>query len=184
MDILDAYIHDFLNLSGTALVGKVVSIFALILQVYALACPVEKTTKTLASVSSIGWSLSFFIAGSVTASFMAALSAFRQAVSSQLVQAKKTTKVWWSTFFFLIGWVVGFLTYKDTWSLLPVLAGTCSIFAYFYCSNLVMRWMLVFSGQLWLLTHWKAGVYEGVVSVLLSTIAALIGIYRVGRLAS
>lgn len=181
MPVLNAYFQGFLGLQGPALAGKIISVLALFLQVYALACPREKTTKNLASIASLGWAASFFIAGANSAAFMASLSSFRQAVSARLIQAQHKTKVKWSIFFFSIGWLVGFVTYKDLWSLVPVLAGTCSVYAYFYCSNLAMRWMLVFSGQLWLLTYWNAGIYEGILSVALSTVAALVGIYRLSK---
>lgn len=178
---MNAYFLELFSLSGLPLAGKIISIFALFIQVYALACPVEKTTKTLASIASLGWASSFFIAGAHSAAFMASLSSFRQAVSSRLIGAQLKTKVYWSILFFSVGWIIGVATYQNIWSVVPVVAGTVSVYAYFYSSNLVMRWLLVFSGQLWLITYWNAGIKEGVISVILSTCAALLGIYRVGK---
>lgn len=158
---------------------RVVSLAALLVQVYSLACPVEKTTKKLASVASFGWSISFWLSGALTAAVMALLSGTRQAVSARLVGAPATVLRKWAVLFASLTLFAGVTTYQGWESLLPIFAGLLSVYAYFFASNLQMRYLLLLSAQLWLLTYWTAGMPEGVLSVILSTGAALVGISRV-----
>lgn len=158
---------------------RIVSIAALFVQVYSLACPVEKTTKKLASVASFGWSISFWLSGAFTAAVMALLSGTRQAVSARLVGASTPVLRKWAVVFASLTLLAGATTYQGWESLLPTGAGLLSVYAYFFASNLHMRYLLLLSAQLWLLTYWTAGMPEGVLSVILSTGAALVGIARV-----
>lgn len=182
LDVLSPYINEFHTLSGFGIVGKLLAIFALLIQVYALVSPVEKTTKMMASLSSIAWAGAFLISGAMTAALMAVLSSVRQAVASQVIGSPKIERIKFAVFFIGMSALIGFGTYANVYSLVPIAAGVFSTYAYFFASNKAMRWILIFSGQLWLVTHWHAGIEEGVVSSVISSLASLVGLYRLSRL--
>lgn len=176
------YFEEFRSLTGWFLFGKYLAVFALVIQVYALISPIEKTTKSMASISSISWAGAFLISGSFSAAAMALLSSIRQGISAYLVGSGPRAKIVFATIFITVSCLIGALTYENFYSLLPVAAGVISTYAYFFASNKNMRWILLLSAQLWLVTHWQAGIEEGVLSVVLSSSASLIGLYRVGQL--
>jgi hypothetical protein len=136
----------------------------------------RKTILKLSVLSSLLWSLHFFLLGAITGSAMNISGAAQNCAFISIPERKRT---WlFPTFFIIVFVIADILTWQGLISLLP-LGGTVSgTFSFWQRNTKLLRFIALISPPLWFIYNFISHSYAGMFTEVGLLISTLIGIYR------
>lgn len=105
----------------------------------------DDALRRRAAIGSLLWCAHFGLLGSATASAIAGLVGVRQFVSGWLLQQSRPVQANAALIFVALFSSLTYVTWHDTWSLLPWIAAVNATIAFIFMSGVVLRRQLVFS---------------------------------------
>ena len=134
---------DFQNIE---IIAQLIGFLAMGMGIIAYLSKTDKNLKLLMSFQNITLAAHFFLLGGHTAAAISLITSLRNALSLK----KEIKKIW--PVFVLFYIALGLWQYKAWWDIFPILAGICNTYAYFNCSGIRLRVLLLVGSLLWL-TH-------------------------------
>lgn len=131
-------------------------------------------------LASLSFSAQLFMVGAVTGGCLDLISFVRTLIFSNNAKGWARSKVWLYGFAAVM-LVTGLLTWKDGWSIFPVLGSILSTIALWMTKEKHIRLVSLAVGPCWLVYNLVTGAYSGALNELLAMGSIAIGLFRHDR---
>lgn len=156
-------------------------LFALVLNVVALARRCEKALRLQSGLAGVLWALNNQLLGAHTAAALSLVSAGRTATSAVTLGVGASLRHAVFAAFAALTLLVGAITWHGWPSALLVIASMLSTVAVFYLHGHALRVAMVAVSVLWMVNAWVYASWEQMLANLLTAAAACYGAHRAAR---
>lgn len=161
------------------IVGQIVGFLGLVIGLSSFFQHNMVKFKLLAGVSSILWSISYYLLNGITSSIILLTIAARQIVSINTPKWNKTQIKLVCGFFVSITIAFTIITWHGLISLLPLIASLIATIAYFYSDPITLRKRLLITDVFWLINSILLSSYSHLIASILSIIINIITIRKI-----
>ncbi len=156
-------------------------LFALALNVLALARTCEKSLRIQSGIAGIVWSLNNLLLGAHAAAALSLVSAGRTASSAATLRSEAPLRRLVFIGFTVLTLVICAVTWHGWPSVLMTVASILSTYSMFYLRGRRLRWSMLAVSALWMYNAWSYDSWEQMVANGLTAAAALYGARRIER---
>lgn len=161
------------------IVGQVIGFIALVIGLSSFFQHNMVKFKLLAGISSIMWSISYYLLNGITSSIILLTIAARQIVSINTPKWNQSQIKLVCGFFISITVIFTIITWHGYLSLLPLIASLIATIAYFYSDPITLRKRLLITDVFWLVNSIALQSYSHLIASILSIIINLITIKKI-----
>lgn len=158
------------------LIAQIIGVIGMILLAMCFQAKDKKKTLIIKFLADIGWGIHYFLLGGFSGVILNAVSATRETVF-YFEENEKRRKVW-LVVFVAINWVLGILTMKELYNLLPTMCSAVATYS-FWQNNLkvtrllaLLNAIMMFTYDIFLLS------YVGMLSETITVVSVCIALYR------
>ncbi|WP_372525140.1 YgjV family protein [Piscinibacter sp.] len=162
-------------MATTNLLIHATGMFALALNVIALARTCERSLRVQSGVAGIAWALNNLLLGAYTAAALSLVSAGRTATSAATLQCGARLRQAVFLAFTALTLAIAAATWQGWSSVLLTIASVLSTYATFYLRGRAHRWSMLVVSALWMHNAWCNDSWEQMLANAATAVAALYG---------
>ena len=130
--------------------------------------------------ASLAFCTQLFLLGAITGGCVDLISTVRTAIFAN--NSKKwASSPWWLAGFIAVMIATGIMTWKDPWSILPILGSILSTVALWMKKERNIRLVSLLVGPCWMVYNTVTGAYTGAISEVIAMTSIVIGLLRHDR---
>lgn len=161
-------------------ISEIAGLAAMILALLSFQQKKRRDIMLFQMSASLLFSTQLFLVGAVTGGCIDLISFVRTLIFSNNEKKWAKSKLWLFLFLGAIT-VTGALTWKDGWSVLPILGAWFSTLALWMKKEKQIRFISLFVGPCWLIYDLVSGAYTGALNEVAAMTSIIIGIIRLDR---
>ena len=158
------------------IVAEIIGIFGIVCSLLSFQCEKRKSVMLFQVMASFMFMTQLFLVGAVTGACLDLINFTRSLFFS--IDRKWAKSHWWLAFFMLVLIGAGIVTWKDAYSILPIIGSLLSTVALWMKTSKNIRLISFFSGPCWLIYNIVNGAYSAAVNELIAMTSIVIGMFR------
>lgn len=158
------------------IVAEVIGIIGIICSILSFQCEQRKRVMLFQVMASFMFTTQLFLVGAVTGACMDLINFVRSLFFS--IDREWAKSKWWLVLFMAILICAGIVTWKDAYSILPIIGSLLSTVALWMKTSKNIRLISLFSGPCWLVYNIVNGAYSAAVNELIAMTSIVIGMLR------
>ena len=152
-------------------------LFALALNVIALARTCERSLRVQSGMAGVVWALNNLLLGAHTAAALSLVSAGRTATSAVTLHSGAQLRRAMFSGFAALTLAIAALTWHGWPSILLTIASLLSTYSTFYLRGRALRWTMLVGSGLWMVNAWTYDSWEQMLANGVTGAAALYGVW-------
>lgn len=160
--------------------AQIVGIVGMVLSLLSFQLKKRKHIMLFQMTASLMFSAQLFMVGAITGGCLDLISFIRTLIFANNSKKWASSK-WWLVGFILVMIATGLLTWKDGWSVLPIISSILSTVALWMKQVKHIRLISLAVGPCWMVYNVVTGAYTGALNELLAMISIVIGLIRHDR---
>ena len=158
------------------IVAEVIGIIGIICSIISFQCEQRKRVMLFQVMASFMFTTQLFLVGAVKGACMDLINFVRSLFFS--IDRDWAKSKWWLVLFMAILICAGIVTWKDAYSILPIIGSLLSTVALWMKTKKNIRLISLFSGPCWLVYNVVNGAYSAAVNELIAMTSIVIGMLR------
>ena len=160
--------------------AQLVGVVGIAFSLLSFQCSKRKHIMVVQKMASLSFSAQLFMVGAVTGGCLDLISFVRTLVFANNSKGWAKSK-WWLYGFVGVMIATGILTWKDGWSILPIVGSILSTVALWMRKEKHIRLVSLAVGPCWLVYNLVQGAYSGALSEVFAMTSIVIGLIRHDR---
>lgn len=157
--------------------AQIVGIVGIVLSLLSFQFSKRKYILLSQMLASLLFSLQLFMVGAITGGCLDLISFVRTLIFSSNAKQWAKSKLWLYGFILLMI-VTGVFTWKDGWSILPIIGSVLSTIALWMTKEKYIRLISLGVGPCWLVYNLVTGAYTGAINEVFAMTSIAIGLIR------
>ncbi len=158
------------------IVAEIIGIIGIICSILSFQCEQRKKVMLFQVMASLMFTTQLFLVGAFTGACLDLINFARSLFFS--IDKKWAKSKWWLAAFMLILIGAGIATWKDAYSILPIIGSLLSTVALWMKTSKNIRLISLFSGPCWLIYNIVNGAYSAAINELIAMTSIVIGMLR------
>lgn len=160
--------------------AQVVGIFGIVFSLLSFQLKKRKHIMLFQMTASLMFSAQLFMVGAITGGCLDLISFIRTLIFANNSKKWASSK-WWLFGFIVVMIATGMLTWKDWWSVLPIMGSVLSTVALWMKRERNIRLVSLAVGPCWMVYNIVTGAYTGALSEVIAMTSIVIGLIRHDR---
>jgi len=160
--------------------AQIVGIVGMVLSLLSFQLKKRKHIMLFQMTASLMFSAQLFMVGAITGGCLDMISFIRTLIFANNNKKWASSK-WWLFGFIAVMIATGLLTWKDGWSVLPIIGSILSTVALWMKQEKHIRLISLTVGPCWMVYNGVTGAYTGALNELLAMTSIVIGLIRHDR---
>lgn len=162
----------------TQLIAQIIGIVALLFVLLSFQKNNRHFILLFLIIAQVLFTVHFGLLGAWTGAAMNGVAAVRTYIFNQRESKNWSNNHVWLHLFVLLFWILGIITWKENYSLLPILAITVDTFAVWNKKTSNIRLFMLIPRPLWFVYNFTVGSYAGMITEIFVLFSILISILR------
>ncbi len=157
--------------------AQIVGIMGIALSLLSFQFSKRKSIMLAQMLANLLFALQLFMVGAITGGCLDLISFVRTLIFSNNTKPWAKSR-WWLFAFILLMIAAGIFTWKDGWSILPMIGSVLSTLALWMKKEQTIRLISLGVGPCWLVYNLVVGAYTGALNEILAMISIVVGLIR------
>ncbi len=158
------------------IIAEIIGVIGIVCSLLSFQCEQRKKVMLFQVTASFMFTTQLFLVGAMTGACLDLINFVRSLIFS--IDKKWARSKWWLVLFMAILVGSGIATWKDAYSILPIIGSLLSTVALWMKTSKKIRLISFFSGPCWLVYNMVNGAYSAAINEVIAMTSILIGMLR------
>lgn len=158
------------------IIAEIIGVIGIVCSLLSFQCEQRKKVMLFQVTASFMFTTQLFLVGAMTGACLDLINFVRSLIFS--IDKKWARSKWWLVLFMAILVGSGIATWKDVYSILPIIGSLLSTVALWMKTSKKIRLISFFSGPCWLVYNMVNGAYSAAINEVIAMTSILIGMLR------
>ncbi len=158
------------------IIAEIIGVIGIVCSLLSFQCEQRKKVMLFQVTASFMFTTQLFLVGAMTGACLDLINFVRSLIFS--IDKKWARSKWWLVLFMVILVGSGIATWKDAYSILPIIGSLLSTVALWMKTSKKIRLISFFSGPCWLVYNMVNGAYSAAINEVIAMTSILIGMLR------